>query len=826
MASKVKGFNAKQFATDHAEKFALGVVLVLVVLGLAGTSWIPYQRPPQEIVKKVGEARDKIAVATWPEEEQAAFVLTDETQPRRIVDKGINDRILVTPNFVQSQPQYKDKDSRDEPLQEPEFLPVVDLIATDARVLIAMSTGPQDLLAAGGAAAEGMVGRPGTPGTSGFDADDRPDEFRERGGGFSGATYGAAGVPAAIGGFGTFGRRESDADRDYSSRIAPELLRRGAGGRTAASSVPGRGSAAARARARPTTAAETDARERGNRRAARGRGRGLDGEYEGEGLLGASGADADYYGPTVDGKGYPFVSVRGVFEFREQITRYMDAIHKGRQDALQYFMIVDFQLERQKLISAPDTWSDWERVNDQVFRDILRQSDGFDPDVVQAVVTDSAITCPLPARLTGVYYEQATHPRLEQYKLSDEELEREMEYNGLLLEKVLEQNQLPEGQIVKKGFSDMVFDARQVRQGFFGLASPYALEMQMEDRGMPGVGRGAGRAAQGRVTGRQAQLLSQTLDQLAAELAEKTLEADSPEAKEKLKEWIMARAGAEGDLLLFRYFDFDVEPGATYRYRVRIELQNPNFGQPLAAAGGIESVVVGETRWTPWSAPTAPVRVEETVKYFLTTVEDPRVRMNVFQYDQDVGTIVQKELQVAYGQNIGGKAKVEQPDPAKATVEEVDYTFKSEDILVDAVPDLRFSRSDHPDLQLPSDSRGLTRMTEFAAVVKPDGRLETIDPVSQADALARAKKYKTYQDEQFAYLKSGTGAAGDLGGDYAGYYDDLYGRGKESGADEMRRASRGRNLLRRGSPESIPGSFGGDDPRGGGRSRRGPRGRG
>jgi hypothetical protein len=228
----------------------------------------------------------------------------------------------------------------------------------------------------------------------------------------------------------------------------------------------------------------------------------------------------------------------------------------------------------------------------------------------------------------------------------------------------------------------------------------------------------------------------------------------------------------------------------------------------------VASVREGETRDTPWSEPTPPITVERTVNYFLTTVQPPtslvypEARMNVFQYDQDVGTVVQQELEVAFGQNIGGKARVEQPDPGKGTLEEVDYTFKSDDILLDAIPDLRMSKTEHPDLQLPADSRGLAQISEYAAVLTRHGRIETIDQRSQSSALTKARKYLEKQDEYFAHLRSPD--AGGAAGAYGELYD--YGEGDDAAMQGILRGpmAAGRNPLRRGS---------GGGRRGGGDSR-------
>ena len=50
--------------------------------------------------------------------------------------------------------------------------------------------------------------------------------------------------------------------------------------------------------------------------------------------------------------------------------------------------------------------------------------------------------------------------------------------------------------------------------------------------------------------------------------------------------------------LLFRYFDFTVTPGNSYRYRVRLVLRNPNYKRPVEELVDA-SVAEGELRMTP-----------------------------------------------------------------------------------------------------------------------------------------------------------------------------------------------------------------------------------
>lgn len=749
--------NPKQLAVDHGEKIAFGLIVVLVLLALVGTNWSPYEKSPVDITSKVADAESKILVTTWPEEEQQEFVLDESEQPARVVDAGINDRILVAPAYMASQTLTKDKSARDDPLQEPELQPVVDMIASTARVLIELAPDPEEMLASAEGAEDSGSGRQNADETA---DEDRPDEFRDR---TTASNIPGAAVPGVPGmatmGPGAHGAMPPGAMRDYTSMYAPEL---------AMGAMPGM-----------------------------------------EGMTGTS-------MPTADGKGYPFVSVRGVFEFKDQVRKYTEAIHKGYAEALLEFQIIDFQLERQQLVSAPDTWTEWELVDTEVFRDVVNQAAGLDPDVVSAAVTDSAITCPLPLRLTGVWNKQATHPRLTKFELTDEQIERERDYNHALITKFFdEQKELPEQPVQKRGFADMIFDSRQLQQSYMGLESSYDMTTMMgayptSTMMQPGMQPGM---MPGQVSGHPGSgAMDPELEKFAKELAS-TMGTDSndPKVLEKLTGWIKERAKAEGELLLFRYLDFNVDPGKTYRYRVRLELKNPNYGRPLAAAGGLPHVVEGETRFTPWSQPTPPTTVEETVNYFLTRIEPPRTRiypearMNVFQYDQDAGTTVQQEVEVAFGQHVGGKTKAKKADPTEGTFEETDYTFRSDDVLIDALPDLAFKSSDHPDLKLPADSRGNAQMTEYVIVVTDENSLSTVDPKSQAGELKRQQQLQEWQDEYFAYLEQGAGVPGAADGDYATYYAELYGAPmtEDAGTTGTRR---GRNSLRRGQtgPGAMP----------------------
>ena len=463
-------------------------------------------------------------------------------------------------------------------------------------------------------------------------------------------------------------------------------------------------------------------------------------------------------------------------------------------------------------------WTGWELVDIQVLRDVIESASGIEADVVSAAVTDATITCPLPTRLTGMWDRQATHPRLKNFELSDADIEREMQFNRALLKEFMDQQKdLPQTDVTPRGFSDMIFDSRSLQAGLFESDSAYDSAMMTGMYGADDEDYGAqfGAGGFGGAGGRPGATTQANpeLESFARELAEQFDDPD--EAEGDLQAWIVERATAEGELLLFRYLDFNVQPGYEYKYRVSLELKNPNYGKPISAAAGDLSVTDPATLETDWSNETEPVRVAETVQYFLTEVDESRVRvfpdarMHMYQWDTEIGTIVHDELTIGFGQEIGGVKDVMKINPAQQSREEGEYSFTSNDRLVDAVTDLEFTRAEHPDLQLPQGSRGEAGIVEHALVVQDGRALLALDPVSQAGDRNKQERYIEVQDELYANFRgSGDGEFNpEMGedGDLTELYQQLYGEGGYDGGyggDEMEgygsRPSR-RSSLRRGS---------------------------
>ncbi len=227
---------------------------------------------------------------------------------------------------------------------------------------------------------------------------------------------------------------------------------------------------------------------------------------------------------------------------------------------------MDFDLERRMQLE-PGLFTEWEDVQIQVAKDILEEVSRHNADVVSSAVTDPTITMPLPGRITGGWQAHASHPLLdEKYALSPEELQREVELNQAIFNEYMERNQSLSSAIRPGGgFSDMTLDTRQMQAQMMGMAPDQgygmAMEMQMGASMMGSPSSSSG--GRGRPTGgRPGSQTQDFLDQLVDA-------GGDQERQDLLRQWIEEKATSEGQLLLFRYIDFDVRPGETYQYRVR-----------------------------------------------------------------------------------------------------------------------------------------------------------------------------------------------------------------------------------------------------------------
>jgi hypothetical protein len=119
------------------------------------------------------------------------------------------------------------------------------------------------------------------------------------------------------------------------------------------------------------------------------------------------------------------------------------------------------------------------------------------------------------------------------------------------------------------------------------------------------------------------------------------------------------------EYLLFRFFDFSVEPGRQYRYRVKLMLDNPNQGMDPRT---LASPDLATPRWleAPWSAPSPVVAVplDSQVWTVAATIKLSETIANVLvvHFNMETGMEASKKFDAPRGQWLNYlKQELEQP---------------------------------------------------------------------------------------------------------------------------------------------------------------------
>ena len=403
----------------------------------------------------------------------------------------------------------------------------------------------------------------------------------------------------------------------------------------------------------------------------------------------------------LESRGERFISIRGVWPIWQQLEKFQRALNlQTTTDARNFLQITDFVLERQTAQAGSDPWSgSWETVDIQRAKDVLSEAYEYDMDFFDPQLIDTVITMPLPARVVGVWGSLATHPKIEKFTLPPAELQREMKLHDKLIEE-FERYKLQEQSktVVPKGFAGQQRNLRSMAQTMFD--SEYAPSFDQSMRSM--------------------------MEQ------DTSMRMNLPDLKSRLT--------AVGRLVLFRYMDFDVRPGYAYRYRVRLRLRNPNFEQSIDRV--LEpSVAEGLERETPWSNVSNPAIVPQSVDYFLEDVERdpvaenkpsaarPIARVDFFEWDATKGTMIRDKVEVkAYGQFLAETKKSLHLDVAKPAFKDEEVTFRSDDVLIDTLSDVRVDLTMNPDLKLPANLRGKVGIPPEAVVMDNVGELRSLNP--------------------------------------------------------------------------------------------------
>lgn len=724
LMSNLKGMNYKEFAVNHAEKIVLGFVALFVVFAIFTSKWTTEQRTPQELNQKVETSEALVSNSQWPEDKRKEFLKQDDLREkvRQLMIEGVS----VAP-YNYSTPLDYPIYAKKERAKEVDWLPVEELVASYGRFI--MMTRPVDTAAAEGSdsAEPGAETKKEKPDEPEYDA------FKRRTTAGMGGMEGMAGAPGVSSSL-TFGGMQGEA----------EMMAAGPGGYDPGM-VPGDIAG---------------------------------GLPEDPAMMGMEGG-MGMAGPAREGRGLRFIAVRGVFDLatqQDKLERSLgDAYSLQNMQTGKILEFLDFELERKKAVSGNDPWAGpWEKVDIQVAIDTLNESSDFDPEVVNTGITDRVFTMPLPSRIAGFWYKVATHPRVENFTLSQEEIEQELEINRRFLdqykkthagERVFKEKQ--------KGFSTLQLDMRGIRSDFMYGSQPEAMDNVLD----------------GMVDSMQQQ-------QRPGE------EFDKKKFIQKLK----ANVTAAGRLLLFRYFDFDLHPGDTYKYRVRLVVRNPNYQRPIEEVV-LPAVAEGETRMTPWSNETAAVTAEEDVHYFLQNVKPPRgingttANFEVFQWYPKTGTTIHSVLKTAVGDEIGGEQVTELYDVAKEEFDEkATVEFDTQNYLVDAVASPSIRLEDHPDLNLPANTRGNLPIDAEAIIVDSFGNLKTSLPAAASQDYETVKARFGRERKSLEWVKEATearetaptdgmdfGLEGGMSADFAGLEAEMMAPSKKDKKKKRRK---------------------------------------
>jgi hypothetical protein len=750
---KGKGFNFKQIAITHGEKIVLGVAGVLALFVLLKTTWGTYQKQPAALKKAAEDASTLIASTKWPAAEAGKYPPNDTL--------GIQIGSMLTPipgnTLVTSEgPGYELSIPGSFSLYRREK-PMTDPKYLPVRNLIATAT--RMVIAKRNESfvfAEGAEPGPaGGTDPTGAAAPKKPKRgaFRRRSGA---AGEGPDGIP-----MGEFG--------------APPM---GGAGRRPTGARPYGPMAAG---ARPYGPMAAGARPYGPM-AAGARPYGPMGPMGAMMDAGSTAMGEGGGGQAVEADGQRVVTVRGIYPIREQMREYEKKLHLPEgYNPLDYIRIKDFILERAVSTDGGKTFSKWTEVDKKANVEYLKTKVAdFDTDTVATGVTHYVITSPLPMRLLREWGDEATHPELDRYKLSREGQRRQRVIN----EAVQEQKKR------LKKFKE------ESESGGFGAVQ----------RNMAGD-RSAVMQDQAGEQGFQSYINEQMSQMYPAGDAEGF-------NRGTMLSTFKAEANAAGDLVLFRYFDFNVLPGRTYKYRVKLTLYNLLYGLPaeklaLESQGSNKD----EYRQTKFSNETTPATVPRDVDYFIDHITDrrslrmdaPSVTMSVYEWMPKLGTVVRGNVtDLEPGQMIAGKdSKTKRYDPAKEILfinEESE--FNSNSVLLDLKAGQRKLDDRHMrELGLPAQLK-VTAPDEII-VVDELGRLKQLDPLSTKHRHSEVERLQNEMLTEFKNLELDRAAVNEAAtageeGAMADSLDSPVGKAKKKTRKRGKR-SKGNSPLRRGA---------------------------
>ena len=499
-------------------------------------------------------------------------------------------------------------------------------------------------------------------------------------------------------------------------------------------------------------------------------------------------------------RGTRFVAVRGVFPVKKQVEQLKTALNlETSVEAYQELVFWDFELERQTAVSGPDPWAgDWEQVDIDYALELLGRTD-FDTDPVPARFKDATNTMPLPYRVTGNWDREepngrilASHPRIKQV-LTAEQRERQEEENAALIEATRKSEE--EKSKSRRGFSVVQHDTRN-------LARTVTQNTDMRNQYMEMMKEMNGGGEDGET----------------GEFNPEGIGGGYPGAGGYGTQggYGLAKVTEIPELILFRFLDFNVIPGNAYRYRVRMVIQNPNFGRDAAELENI-SLRERETRKTAWSDPSTPSIVKDQTEFYVAKMDEKEryADVDVHEWNTETGSFVdgrftkvypgdriarwreENTRTEGYKKNTGIETAVLRP--YEETYDDETIDFVTANTLVDIGMTKLMRPEDHPELEV--QGRAVKLNLNEMVMVNRFGELVQVDSVAQKTRYDRAQALMQKQEQVWAALRNkasqpeqsggfeGLLDGGDMSEAYGQGPANPYGTGGNSGRGSQRRRS-------------------------------------
>lgn len=398
------------------------------------------------------------------------------------------------------------------------------------------------------------------------------------------------------------------------------------------------------------------------------------------------------------------VSVRMLVNLRKQRREIAKALHLNGSDIArvqQYLDYKEIHIERQEYRYGE--WSEWERVLLSDLVEVLDETLGSDVDIVNPSVTRSVITMPLPRRAAGSWLpSQASHNRLENFELDPDERDIINRIVAVTAQQAAEAAAKEESLTPQRGgFGSHIKDQADLR---LTARRNFRSEEELNDSIRKIVQESIGED-DGQFSERQKEIFEEQISRLSNETLDGT-----------------------DRLLLVRFMDFTAERGVTYRYRVRLEMFNPNFGALVDTLETPETASK-QSIVSDWSdvtdEVTVPMRYRNYVRNVKRSPADLKsMRVDVGVYYEDDGILpVMGSAEVEVGMPIGGKASPERVDLEKMILEKGEVDLVTDEILCGVVSNPNLTASVHSEFEqeLRQVRRGSRLVPDVVCLVDQNG---------------------------------------------------------------------------------------------------------